>query len=292
MKIAYIISAHKGSEQLKLLLKYLNDKNTDIYIHIDLKSETLYRDIKDSIGGNDNIYLVEDRIDVNWSGFTQVKATLNSMIKIKNSGEKYDYISYISGQDFPIKNNLYIKEFLERNKGKEFIEYSKLGEVDLFRLKKYNFFRESKKIRKKYMRVLDNIFRRLQKLTPNRNNFNNISLYHGSSWFTITEVCMYYILNYIQSNPQYIKDFEYTLCPDEHFFQMIILNSKFKKNVVNNNLRYIDWRRPANSPRVLDITDFDKLKKSDKLIARKFDLDYDKEIINSLDMILHNKSLL
>lgn len=228
MKIAYIIAAHKGNEQLKLLLDCLTDDEIDIYVHIDLKNENLYKDIKSYTKNNKNIFVLSNRINVNWSGFSQVEATLNCMRIIKESGKKYDYISYISGQDFPIKNNSYIKKFLEENKGKEFIEYRSLEKVDMFRLKQYNLFRENKNIRKLYMRIIDNVLRRVQKPIIQRNNFENIDLYHGSGWFTITMDCMEYILEYIYNNPKYIIDFKYTLCPDEHFFQMIVMNSKFK----------------------------------------------------------------
>lgn len=282
MKIAYIIAAHKCSTQLKLLLNQLNCKENDIYIHIDKKNDELYKDIKETIKYYSNISLIQNRIAVNWSGFSQVQATINSMREIQETNIKYDYISFISGQDFPIKANEYINEFLEENKGKEFIEYREVDECDLFRLKIYNLFREYKNIRKLYMRIIDNILRRIQKTFIKRRNFEGINLYHGSSWFTITHGCMEYILNYIDTNPKYIHDFKYTLCPDEHFFQMIVLNSPYKSNVENNNLRYIDWRRPANSPRTLDITDIDKLKDTPKLIARKFDIEVDNSIVTEL----------
>lgn len=287
MRIAYIIAAHKGYEQLKLLLMHLSDPNNDLYIHIDLKNKDLYDNIKTYIENKNNIFLISNRVDVNWSGFSQVQATINSMKEIKNTEKKYDYISFISGQDFPIKNNKSIEEYLSKNKGKEFIEYSELENVDLFRLKIYNLFRESKNIRKTYMRVIDNILRRIQKPIIKRNNFKGLKLYHGSSWFTITSKCMNYILEYIDRNPMYINYFKYTLCPDEHFFQILILNSKFKNNVINDNLRYIDWRRPANSPRTLDISDIEKLKVSNKLIARKFDLDLNREVIDSIIEHIH-----
>lgn len=282
MKIAYIIAAHKNSEQLKLLINKLDYKDNDLYIHIDLKNEKLFYEIDDYTRKYKNIILIKNRINVNWSGFSQVQATINSMKEIVESGINYDYISFISGQDFPIKSNEYISNFLQKNYGKEFMEYRDVDECDLFRLKVYNLFREYKNIRKTYMRVIDNILRRVQKPIIKRNNFININLFHGSSWFTITHSCMKYILNYLDRNPEYLKDFKYTLCPDEHFFQMIVLNSKFKENVKNDNLRYIDWNGCRNSPRTLNITDLDKIEESDKLIARKFDIETDKHIIDLL----------
>ncbi|NGY93813.1 beta-1,6-N-acetylglucosaminyltransferase [Bacillus megaterium] len=35
--------------------------------------------------------------------------------------------------------------------------------------------------------------------------------------------------------------FKYVLIPDEIFFQTILLNSKFKDEIINDNLTYINW---------------------------------------------------
>lgn len=279
MKLAYIISAHQNTEQLKLLINQLSEKNTDIYIHIDYKSNQLFEDIKKYVENMNNIILIEKRVSVNWSGFSQVEATLNLLEEVKRANKEYDYVSFISGQCYPLKSNRFIQQYLEQNKGKEFIEYNKLNDCDLFRLKCYNFFRESKYIRTLWMRIFDNILRRVQKPFIRRKNLKNLSLYHGSQWWTITYDCSLFILNYLKENPWYINDFKYTLCPDEHFFQILIMNSSYAEKVENNNLRYINWKRPANSPEVIVEKDLEKLQKSNKLIARKFDISIDKDII-------------
>lgn len=99
---------------------------------------------------------------------------------------------------------------------------------------------------------------------------------------------MKYILKFIKSNDgQYIKDFKYTACPDEYFFQIIIMNSEYKDSVVNNNLRYIDWSEGNNSPKIISIQDINQILKSDKLIARKFDIDIDKEILLKMRCIIN-----
>jgi len=86
----------------------------------------------------------------------------------------------------------------------------------------------------------------------------------------------------LEENPQFKKQFEYTSCSDEHFFQMIVMNSHFKNDVINNNLRYTDWSGGGSSPKTLTIKDYDNLIKSDRLYARKFNLDEDENIIKML----------
>jgi hypothetical protein len=281
MRLAYLIQAHKNFEQLNLLLDKLQDENNDFFIHIDKTSDKLFAKLNNKFNDFKNIYIIKNRINVNWSGFSQVKATLKMMKKVKNNKKEYDYINFISGQDYPIKTNKEIKEFLTKNKGKQFLEYSPIGNY-YWRLKSYNFFREHPSNRKIYFKILDNLIRLLQKFLIKRNNLKNYKLYKGSQWFTITYDCVKYIINFINKNPQYLEDFKYTACPDEHFFQIIIMNSYFKENVINNNFRYIKWSNNKNSPCILTDEDYTDLKESKSLFARKFDININHKILEIL----------
>lgn len=281
MKLAYMIQAHKDFEQLTKLMDTLLDEDTDLFLHVDKKNEHLYSEINQRYEGIQNVHVISNRENVNWSGFSQVVATLKLMAAVKNSKTSYDYVSLISGQYFPIKSNVQIKSFLSENYGKEFLEYRDIEDL-YWRLKCYNFFRENKNNRKLSMRILDNLIRYPQKLMVRRKNFTGLNLYFGSSWFTITYNCMLYILNYLEENPEFLLQFYYSACPDEHFFQIIIMNSRYRKNVANDNLRYIDWSSGKNSPEILTIKDFDKLKSSPKLFARKFDFQKDKKVVNEI----------
>jgi len=290
MNLAYIIQAHTGENQLVSLINQLTDVDTDIFLHIDRKNDELNSNLLERYSLVSNVYIVKDRVGVNWSGFSMVEATLKLMNMVQGIGKKYDYISFISGQDYPLKSNEYIKKYLTDNKGKEFIESRDIAQ-HFWRLKCYNFFRENKNNRKLYMRILDSLIRYPQKKLIWRNNFKNTKLYYGSTWFTITYDCMLYILNYVMDNPEYKKQYNHTSCSDEHFFQMIVMNSQFKKNVINNNQRYIDWAEGANSPKTLTVKDYDNLKNSEKLYARKFNYKIDKDITEMLRESFCNERL-
>ena len=47
-------------------------------------------------------------------------------------------------------------------------------------------------------------------------------------------------------------------------------------------LWYIDWKKGPGLPRILDISDLEEIKDSDRLFARKFDLDIDKNLLYNL----------
>lgn len=123
MKLAFLIQAHKSFNQLEKLICYLNENDCGIYVHIDLKYENLYSKLK-------------NRKNVIWSGFSQVKATLEMMKQVNL--QNYDYISLISGEDLLIKPIDEFKNLLKRYKGSEFIEFEDIGNKK-WRLKKYSF---------------------------------------------------------------------------------------------------------------------------------------------------------
>jgi hypothetical protein len=80
-----------------------------------------------------------------------------------------------------------------------------------------------------------------------------------------------------------LNKFKYTACADEHFFQILALNSPFKNKIINNNLRFLKWNPRENSPKVLSSTELDELLSSSKLFARKFDMNEDCTILERID---------
>ncbi len=77
------------------------------------------------------------------------------------------------------------------------------------------------------------------------------------------------------------------MCGDEIFLQTILWNSPFKENIYRfndeyrSNLREVDWKR--GNPYVWGSSseDFELLKNSDKLFARKFSNQFP-DIINKI----------
>ncbi len=95
---------------------------------------------------------------------------------------------------------------------------------------------------------------------------------------------MNYILEYVSKNPELKRFYKYSWAPDEMFFQTILMNSSLKSDIINDNKRYIDWeKKNVPLPAILTEKDFDKILMSDKLFARKFDINIDKKILDLID---------
>ena len=118
MKIAYIVLCHKNVQQINKLLDLLYDEESAFFIHIDKKAN-----IQKSIHVKPNIHILpnDKRIDIKWGNISMIEATRNLIEAVFDDDKKYDYIWLMSGQDFPLRSKEDIKEYLEQNKGKNFI---------------------------------------------------------------------------------------------------------------------------------------------------------------------------
>ena len=72
MKHAYLILAHNEFDILRRLIKSLDDKRNDIYVHFDAKVDVL----PDLEAENANLYILENRVDVKWGDVTVMEAEL------------------------------------------------------------------------------------------------------------------------------------------------------------------------------------------------------------------------
>lgn len=279
LRHAFIMSVHTNLEQLQVLVTAL--QFGDVYIHVDKKQDTLFLQLKEIYKNNSNVFLVEDRVSVNWSGFSQVQATIKLFELVESTKRTYDYIHFISGQDLPLMSHAQMDDYIEgKGTDQQFVE---VNDIDSYkwRLTQYSFFRENPNNRKKLYRLTDIALRLIQMPFVRRKNFEGFELYKGSSWFSITYECMKYILSYIRDN-DYCSKFRYTACPDEHFFQVLLMNSKYKDKVLKYNSRYIVFEGLNASPKTLGVEDMDYFMNGQYMFARKFDMNKDRQVISKI----------
>jgi len=284
---AYMIIAHRQFDLLAKLITALDDERNDIFVHIDAKVRDFDFEKFKVLPKRSRIYFTP-RIGVTWGDFSQVKCELILLAevdKMQKSGRAYDYVHLISGADLPIKSNDEIHRFFNENAGRQFVHFTadNVSESSEGRIKYYHLFRRHRNILTK---ILAQIALRVQMLFGvNRLKNKNIKVQKGCNWFSITGAFAAYIA---QASKPLEKIFRFSYCGDEVFVQTALLNSPFAddvymKNCGNNHLacaRLIDWQR--GNPYVFKMQDFDLIKNSPAMFARKFDMDVDSEIIDKV----------
>lgn len=286
---AYLIMVHNNFKQVKLLLRLLDDKRNDIFIHIDkrVKNIDIIKENLMSVIKMSNLYFAE-RIKVQWGGKSLADAQV-LLLKTAIAG-RYDYYHMLSGADLPLKTQDYIHNFFGENDGKEFIHFCNREDIIRFR-ERYRYFyflqefigRPCDNSKYKILCFIQRGLVRLQKLFRiDRLKNNEFKYIAGANWFSIT----HNLSTYIVENEELINKLFYkTLNPDEAFLQTIIYNSNFYGNCYHKEfdgdyksiMRYIDWRR--GNPYVFRDSDYKDLMDSKFLFARKFDLNVDERII-------------
>ncbi|MDB5157364.1 MAG: hypothetical protein JWR50_2071 [Mucilaginibacter sp.] len=286
MEIAYLIIAHKNIEQIATFINLVTRKNDRSFCFLHLDDNLGNGEYTDSIKkliDTPNYQILENRVAISWGGFNMVEASLR-LIKaaVSFSKKEFDYLALVSGADLPLKSNEFINDFLSQNSGNEYLQHFEVtpyshwsGNGGLDRTNFYWFmddigFLESQKLYYA-QKTTGNLYRPLPQPLE--------KLYGGSQWWTLTRACAAYILQFITQNPAVKDYFRFSFIPDESFFQTIVLNSVFQKKVVNNNFRLIDWNTGPQYPKVFTVADEQLLMESEALIARKFDIEIDKEII-------------
>lgn len=197
----------------------------------------------------------------------------------------HSYYHLLSGVDYPLKSQDFIHHFFQEHNRSEFIQFDKTAiEKRNFqdRIRYYYFFQDIIGRNKGRWPALcykiQVVLLFLQKkLHVNRIKKYTFRFYKGAQWFSITHNLAEYLL---QHEKEIRRIFRWSFCTDEIFLQTFAMQSPYKTNIVNDYLRYIDWER--GNPYTFTDADYDELRSSDKLFARKFDEMKSAKVVNKI----------
>ncbi len=279
MRMAHIIMAYKDPPQIERLIKKLSHPSFDFYIHVDTKFDIAPFEY---LANMEQVYMIKNRSKVRWAGFSFTKAVLDCMDEVLGLNRGYDFINELSGQDYPIVSTQSFYNFFEQRPGKNFFAIEKFG-TDWWkhaasRIEKYHFTDFDFKGRYKLQSVVNSIL-------PRRKFPLNYVLYGGNraTWWTINTETARYVIDFVKNTPQISRFARFTWAPDEFLIATIIMNSQFKDSMVQESYRYVDWSQGGANPKILTVADFDAMKNSNMLLARKFDIKTDTAILDMLD---------
>lgn len=277
MKLAHFILAHNKPEQLRRLVERLAHPDVFIFIHVDKKADIIL--FKVALQHDGNVVFVDNRIDIIWGSYRMVQATIEGFKQIIAHPVSFDHINILSGQDYPLTPAQNFLVFLRQNPGKAFMQTQHIlteWVEAVPRLTKYHFV--NLRIPGKYQ-----IEKYVNRIMPVRKMPGGLIEVGRSQWFIFTPEHAAFCIDRLHKQPSLQRFFKYTWGSDEFVFQTLLYNSEFKKDMVNENYRYIDWSEGKPNPKTLNITDFTLIAESNAFFARKFDQDMDPIILDEID---------
>lgn len=245
-------------------------------------------------GGKKNLHIYHS-VDIRWGDCSQIHTELLLFEEAYKNGP-YQYYHLLTGVDLPIKPIDEILKFFDTHKGKEFVGF--VGPEQQQKVMRYHFLmRHAKRTSENFIVwFFIRVFRKILEFVANslfKRSNDGMLFVLGHVYVSLTNDACSYIL----ANKSYIKKrFKHTLCADEFFIQTLLWNSPFKDklwdthnykndkwittslnraiNAENNNegsKREIDWNRGKPYTWGQSPDDFEILKNSNQLFARKFD---------------------
>lgn len=270
--IAYLILVHRYPNQFKRLFRTIYHPANYYLVHVDKRSGVgLQTEIQDFLSSFANASLLKNQ-SMLWGGYSLVDAELRGIEELLKISPKWEFFINLSGQDFPLKSQAHIQDFLRRNKGKDFIKVS-----------------NQRKIRPETLSRIENYcieFRKRILRTPiKRPYLRGVTPYIGNQWMILSRKFCEFVC-YSPEVERFKKFYRHTFIADEGFFQTVIMNTSYKETIVNDDKRTIDWV-PLGTiklrPRDFTFKDADFLIASQGLFARKFDETVDAEILSILE---------
>ncbi len=287
-KHAYLIIAHHQFQLLEMLIKLLDHKNHDFYIHIDQSVKEFDFEYFKKLPKMSKLYFTK-RLHVRWGGHSQIKVEQLLLEEAIQGG--YGFYHLLSGVDLPLKKADEIYRFFEANHDREFLyfcsdEFSSQADVrervSIFHFMK-NFYGRDHLLLKK----IDHLLARIQRnFKVDRMKKAGYTVRCGANWFSITHE----LAKFICSQKKEIKKYFYhSYCADEVFLHTLVYKKYgdqiplYRKELGSDYMtlaRLIDWKR--GNPYTFKLEDFDELMNSDAMFARKFDYQQYPEICHRI----------
>jgi len=273
--LAYFLAVHKNPEQvLHLLDAILRDEDTFV-LHVDSKSPRNVRsDLEKSLRGKSNVRFLPSQA-CNWGSWSQVKIELNGIADLLNRPGSWQHFIDLSGQDYPLVPVELIKQFLGGHPRDSFMEVTDphknpgTDEHRLFvrRWNRYHLEHPRRGTEGPYRLPIPNPFPK------------NLQWFRGSNWKILSrEFCEFLIAGEDDLVKVATRFWRWTACPDESFFQTVLMNSRFRDRVVFDNKREVVWP----GPKTFTMDDYSYLKASRQFFARKFDMSLDRSVLDRL----------
>src|SRR4030067_1177589 len=273
--IAYLILVHRYPGQFKRLFRAIYHPANYYVVHVDKRAGIgLQTEIQDVLSSFTNASLLKSQ-SAHWGVYSLVDAELRGIQELLKIDSEWEFFINLSAQDFPLKSQMYIQDFLSRNIGKDFIRganQSKFRPDTLSRIQNY---------------VIE-FGNRVLRTPIKRQYLRGVTPYIGNQWMILSRKFCEFVC-YNPETERFKRFYRNTFISDEAFFQTVIMNTNYEGTIVNDDKRTIVWV-PIGTiklrPKDFTSKDAEFLIASQGLFARKFDETVDAGILSILELNL------
>lgn len=293
-----MILAHHQPNALVRLLDSLKAPWAHAFVHIDLKADR--EPFEQALRSRNDCTLLEKNLSVSifWAGYSMVEATLRLLHRAYQHPQHFERFSLLSGVDLPIKPLDVIADRLSGSD--EIIRVDRildpLGKTDFDRRANRVYLGDGPLLNpRSKIPLLPRLVRRLEAVLPN-GPYPHLPIFYGPQWWSLTREAIDAVFSFVDHQPEVMRWFKRTRCPDEMVFQTILKCSVRAENIsydltrgdqdhepTLNGSHFADWSKPKpDRPAALTLEHLPLLLESEALFGRKFDSERSLSLIAAL----------
>ncbi len=236
--------------------------------------------------------------------FSAIEPYLTAIEHLRTNSLDFDWLVYLSGQDYPTQPLATSEAFLARTPYDGFLTYwdvhSPSGGWGRSRrgVRRYLYrYRAVPGWARSTLRRVAPLVNDVQSLVHVHRTYgvrvgvrarstpfeDSLVCYAGSAWSTLSRRCVEFLAESVRARPDLVEYYRHTVSPEESLVQTLLVNST-RFALAKDNLRYIDFTGASDGrPRTLTVADYETITRPRYHFARKFDLGRDAAVLNLLD---------
>jgi hypothetical protein len=298
MSVAYFVQSHRGIPQLLRLLSALRRGSPDAAIvvgHCPMGPPLPSRELS-RLGAVSFLHRRQARRG-HWS---LLEPYFDAVELLGSRGVAYEWLVYLSGQDYPVRPPAAIEEELRTSPHDAYLTWRRAdepfpdGRRRQGRVRYHYRYRELPRLAwlVRGLRPLNGLQQafhahltygprlgtRLRRLPLPAGH----AVYCGSQWTTVRRRCAEALAETARHDKALVAYFARTICPDEAFAQTCLVNAGFE--LANDSKRFVDMSGSRDGhPRMLELADGERLTRGRYHFARKVDVEEDPLLVDWLD---------
>jgi Core-2/I-Branching enzyme len=302
MRICYFIQNHLGPPQVKRLVETLRRGQPESFIlvgHDGFSGHCTADGLRQAV----DVDVFETREPARRGYFSLIQPYLDALDWLEEHRIDYDWIVYLSAQDYPTRPLQQFESFLAASSCDGFLRYWDARDAaPSWGRRRLGLRRYFYQYRDAPGWMVPGALRLLRSLNGMQSAMHvhlvygprvgvrkptpfgpDLTCYAGTLWTTLSRACAEHVRESMRREPVLIEWFRHTICPCEAIVQTLLVNSG-RFQLCNDDLRYAEFiGNKDGRPRTLSVMDLPVITNGSYYFARKFDPQRDPELLDLLD---------
>jgi hypothetical protein len=224
----YVVLAHDQPGHLSRLVRRLAAPDAGFVVHIDGHVDA--QPFTEALAGVPNVVFVEPRVRVRWAAFSQVGSTLRALeAGLERWGLRPTHFIVLSGADYPVKSNEYIREHFRTRSGQQFVRRFDIvdsgdrRQLRRIRARHFRQLADRRTFARKPLFVVEYVLRAFPRRLPAGVRFTS-----GSNWIAVTSEFAAWCVASARDERSFTRLFHGMFGPDEIYFHTQLDRSPYR----------------------------------------------------------------